>query len=371
MSEQAPNRALHTMVVGGYGCLGSRVTRGLVKELGHHVIVAGRDRDRARDFADGEGLDVTDRRIDLDRPKSFSGALDQVDLIINCADQSEAPHLAGAAVEGGLPYIDLTHDYEMLARILDMDDRAKETGARLMVGGGLSPGLVNLLARSAVEAVEQPEALHSFTHVELGPNTSETRMRQLSNITRKFPIMEGQYDGATTNHAESCVISFPPPVGRREAHRFALPDQFFYPDTLGVPNCASWLSLQPKRLAKLLHGLAKTHIAPLVGQKRLNGLAGRVARELAKESNDGGWMLMVEASGKHTTRRVTATGRYGVEDTAALFAIELARLLMAGPQLEPGVWLPEEVLTVDAFFKHCGCQIAAEDLPRSDMAAAS
>ncbi len=361
------------MVVGGYGRVGSLVARGLVKELGHHVIIAGRDRDRARDFSTESDLRITDRRLDVNNPASLPGNFEQVGLIINCAGQRKKPYLAAAAIEKGLRYIDLTVDYQMIAGTIAMQDRAAEKGARLIVGCGLSPGLINLMAGFAAKVAQRAEALHSYTHLEVGTNTSELRRRELLDLTCQFPIMEGRYGRATTNYAESRAIDFPAPLGRRTAYRFAFPDQFFYRDTLDVANCASWLSLESKGLGALLHGLAKPRIGRLMGNRRFNALAGRLAGPLIKGAHEGsGWMLMVKAAGKHVTRRVAAAGRHGVAETAARFVIELVRWLDTGAEIEPGVWLPEEILALDDFIDPMtadGCRISAEDLPHDTAAA--
>ena len=42
---------------------------------------------------------------------------------------------------------------------------------------------------------------------------------------------------------------FPDPVGQRTVMRFAIPDQVYYPETLGVRRAGSWVALEPGWIA--------------------------------------------------------------------------------------------------------------------------
>ncbi len=45
---------------------------------------------------------------------------------------------------------------------------------------------------------------------------------------------------------------FPAPFGVRTACRFPVPDQIFYPETLGVRRAGTWVALDPEWIAPLL-----------------------------------------------------------------------------------------------------------------------
>jgi saccharopine dehydrogenase (NAD+, L-lysine-forming) len=114
--------------------------------------VTRRERARLR-RAIGHG--ARGRRIDIVVPSSIAAALAGVAVVISCVDQP-GRRLLWAAVERGLNYTDITPHLTELGRGLaydKIDAAARASGARLVLGTGIVPGISNVMVRALADAL--------------------------------------------------------------------------------------------------------------------------------------------------------------------------------------------------------------------------
>lgn len=101
---------MKTLVLGGYGNFGARICRALAGDAGIELLVAGRDAERARRFADSLDGPAGSARVDCNAP-DFARILAEldVDLVIHTAGpfQEQSYAVALAAARTGAHYIDL------------------------------------------------------------------------------------------------------------------------------------------------------------------------------------------------------------------------------------------------------------------------
>jgi saccharopine dehydrogenase-like NADP-dependent oxidoreductase len=138
------------LVVGGYGVVGRRIARDLAPDYPDAVVIAGRHVDRAGLLALELGHGARARAVDVTQPRSVEEAFDGIATVVSCIDQPE-PFLLHNAVERGLGYTDIT-PHLMTRRPTDaMRETARRSGARIVLGAGLAPGVSSVLARVAVD----------------------------------------------------------------------------------------------------------------------------------------------------------------------------------------------------------------------------
>jgi saccharopine dehydrogenase (NAD+, L-lysine-forming) len=89
------------LIVGGYGIVGQRIAAELAPGYPDCVVVAGRNIERANEYAAALGHGTRGRQIDVDQRTSIEAALDGVALVVSCIDQRE-PYLLQAAIAHGL-----------------------------------------------------------------------------------------------------------------------------------------------------------------------------------------------------------------------------------------------------------------------------
>lgn len=88
------------------------------------------------------------KSIDLYNSAGVSSEIKEHDLVVNCAGPfiNTAAPVARLCVEHGRDYLDLCDDIEAFDDLLALDEKAKNTGSRLLVGAGVSPGFTNVFA---------------------------------------------------------------------------------------------------------------------------------------------------------------------------------------------------------------------------------
>ncbi len=109
--------AKKVLVVGGYGTVGSELSRILSGQENIEVFIGGRNEYKAREAA--QNLNAGWRTIDLEKRESILGALKNIDLVINCFGGPFTGFnldLPEAAVERGIHYLDVSGSYEYTER---------------------------------------------------------------------------------------------------------------------------------------------------------------------------------------------------------------------------------------------------------------
>ena len=145
-------RAEGILIAGGYGEVGKQIAGDLAPDYPGRVIVGGRDESQALALAEALGNGTRALRLDIDDPASVGAALRGMSLVINCIDQRE-PHLLHATIARSLAYTDITAHLTFWRTALALDAEARQSGARILLGAGLLPGITNVLARAGAERV--------------------------------------------------------------------------------------------------------------------------------------------------------------------------------------------------------------------------
>jgi saccharopine dehydrogenase-like NADP-dependent oxidoreductase len=147
------------LITGGYGTVGCRVAADLASDYPDRVVVAGRNTEKATRLAAELGHGVRGRRGDVGDPGSVEATLDGVGVVMSCIDQPE-PHLLRAVIGRGLAYTDIAPHLMTRRPTEAMKAEAARSGAWIVLGAGLAPGILSLLARlgaDRVGAVEKVE----------------------------------------------------------------------------------------------------------------------------------------------------------------------------------------------------------------------
>ncbi|RWB96347.1 MAG: hypothetical protein EOQ57_26915 [Mesorhizobium sp.] len=146
------------LIVGGYGIVGRRIAIELARDYPGRLILGGRSLARAEAAATAIGLGVRGQRIDIAIPSSIVTALEGVAVVISCIDQP-GRKLLWATIERGLHYTDITPHLTELGRgsaFEKIDAAARASGARLVLGAGIVPGISSVMVRSLADALGEP-----------------------------------------------------------------------------------------------------------------------------------------------------------------------------------------------------------------------
>lgn len=338
------------LIVGGYGHVGHLIAADLAPRFPGRVTLAGRDGGRARAVANEIGYGAQGIEIDVTDAIAVDAALEGIAVVICCIDQGK-PHLLRSAVARGLAYTDLTAELDFWRVAWELGDQAKRTGARVLLGAGLFPGLSNVMARDAVDRAGPGGTLDTAVLLSVGDSFGPAALEWMMGAAdRTFTITEHGQDHRVRGMRDKRQMKFPNSFGTRTVHRFAFPDQVFYPETLGVHRAGSWVALEPSWIATVFTAAMRSGFAGVLSRTRLRRGMTHAFRWLqSRYAGRDTYVLAVEAEGPGGTARLGAVGRNASSGTAAS-AVVMADALIAGEGIDPGVHLPEQVFDPAPFF---------------------
>jgi saccharopine dehydrogenase (NAD+, L-lysine-forming) len=340
------------LITGGYGTVGRRVAADLAPEYPGNVVVAGRSTEKATQLAAELGYGVRGRRVDVGNPSTVEAALGGVGVVMSCIDQPE-PYLLRAAIRRGLAYTDIAPHLMIRRPTEAMKGEAAKTGARIVLGAGLAPGISSMLARLGADRVGAVESVESSVLLSVGDTYGPaSRAYLMEEIALPYAVRIEGREVPMRPFAESARVTFPQPLGGKTAYLFPFSDQVFFPETLGAQTALSRLVLEPPWLGKLLAALVRLRVTAIL--QRRAGSQERVQRLSAwlqhrYEGRD--WYgLVVEVQGARGRIRASLVGR-GQASGTAIGAAALVRALAEGEVEQPGTWLAEQVVPPEPFFE--------------------
>jgi hypothetical protein len=159
------------------------------------------------------------RRVTANRHQLVGGDVGAGVVVLAMA----GPHAATAAdlVRAGAHVVSTSGSVDDVRDLLDLDDTARGTGATLVVGAAVSPGLSGLLARELVGRLAGCDELHIARHGTAGPACA----REHHLALRGWAM--GWRDGGWIERPAGSgreLSWFPEPVGARDCYRGELSD---------------------------------------------------------------------------------------------------------------------------------------------------
>ncbi|CAE7405835.1 pksA [Symbiodinium microadriaticum] len=160
---------MKVLILGAAGGMGSVTARTVAQmEAGHQVIISDLDGDAANKLASELGPNATGLQLDvLDRP-AMAKAMEGVDLVLSCAGpfyKIGLPVLE-QVIDAGCHYADICDDWEPTLEFVELSEKAKAKGVCCLIGLGASPGISNMLAVSAADALDDVEEIITAWSIE-------------------------------------------------------------------------------------------------------------------------------------------------------------------------------------------------------------
>jgi saccharopine dehydrogenase-like NADP-dependent oxidoreductase len=340
------------LIAGGYGEVGRHVAADLAVRYPGRVVVAGRTPQHASAFAAELGRGVTARQIDVRDRDSVREALSGVRVAVSCVDQPER-YLLWGAIAVGARYTDVTPHLVQLggpAALKMLHDEARRTGARLIVGTGIVPGISSVMARAGYDHLGSAKRIETNLLLSAADRYGPASLKMiLEELSAPFPVTEEGRVRTVVPFAEGSAVGFGVSQRSRPAWLFPFSDQVFYPCTLGARTVFTRLALDPPWLGKLCAAMTYVGATRWIGHPGLRRRVEAGARQFKRHASDG-WSLVVEV-----TARDGGHVRYEVDShaqaRAAGVSAAITAVFLEQDECDPGAWLPEQVVRPDAFFR--------------------
>jgi saccharopine dehydrogenase-like NADP-dependent oxidoreductase len=338
------------LIAGGYGIVGQRLAADLAPDYPGRIVIAGRSQSHADEAAASIGYGVRSRCMDVTVPSSIAAALAGVAVVVSCIDQPGRA-LLWAAVERGLGYTDITPHLTELGRgqgYEKIDAAAKASGARLMLGTGIVPGISSVMVRRLADTVGGADEIETSLLLNAGDVSGPASFDYfLQELAMPFSI---HVDGRDrTAHAFSAPrpVEYPPPVGTQPSYLFPFSDQVLYPRTMAARTVLTRLAIEPGWMSKVLSVVASTGIARLLANDTIRHTIAE-QRKRAPSIKRAHFALRVDVRRGGKSGHATLVG-HTQADAAAAGAAGVARALIEQEISEPGAWMPEQVIDPTPF----------------------
>ena len=187
----------------GAGAVGVRAARQLVDTPGiDKVLVTARRADRATELGQAVGAE----------PIPFGELPSGIDAVALAVPGPSAVEFARRAVAAGTSVAAASDDADAVAGLLALDHAAREGGVTVAAGCALSPGLADVLARHAADALEGVDEIY-VARAGVGGESCAAALRR----ARRDRPVEWHGDAPLVERRHGAeLVWFPDPVGARE-----------------------------------------------------------------------------------------------------------------------------------------------------------
>jgi saccharopine dehydrogenase-like NADP-dependent oxidoreductase len=354
------------LIVGGYGVVGRRIAAELGPDFPGRVVVAGRSLARAEEAALAIGHGARGRIIDITEASSIAAALEGIAVVISCIDQPGRT-LLWAAVDRGLCYTDITPHLTELGRgagYEKIDTAARLSGARLVLGAGIVPGISNVMVRALANALGGADEIETALLLSAadisGPASFDYFLQELA---MSFTVHIGGEDRSARAFSAPRLVEYPPPVGAQLSYLFPFSDQVLYPRTMGVTTVVTRLAIEPAWLARIFSMIVQSGASHLLASEPIRRAIARRRRD-RPSANGARFALRVDVRRGQNSRRATLLGQTQA-DAAAMGAAGVARILIEGGVKEAGAWMPDQIVDPAPFLSRLASHGLRIEFPAS------
>jgi saccharopine dehydrogenase-like NADP-dependent oxidoreductase len=151
------------LILGGYGNTGRPLARLLLQESNAHLVLSGRNLDKARIYTDElnqafEGNRVGCVCVDASDLPSLRNACEAIDFVIVASSTSQfTRQVAQVALEKKVGYLDIQYSSQKISILKSMESAIQQAGCCFITDGGFHPGLPAFLVRYAAQFFDQLE----------------------------------------------------------------------------------------------------------------------------------------------------------------------------------------------------------------------
>jgi len=153
---------MRIVALGGCGVIGAAAVKAALDVTeAEEIVIADQNGESARKMADALGDRVTSAEIDVEDAAGIESLLADRDIVLNTVGpyyRFGLPVLK-AAIRSNTHYVDINDDWEPTLDMLECHQEAKEAGITAIVGVGISPGIMNLMAVRAMRELDTVDTI--------------------------------------------------------------------------------------------------------------------------------------------------------------------------------------------------------------------
>lgn len=155
------NRSI--LMLGGYGTTGKLIARGLLDKTDVPLIIAGRNPERAKEFADELNAEFTGARVTAEKADASKGGelrelFREARIVLVASSTSMFTDvIARAALDAQIDYFDIQYSSSKISYLKSLAAEIKRRELCFITDGGFHPGLPGVLVRWAAGEFDSME----------------------------------------------------------------------------------------------------------------------------------------------------------------------------------------------------------------------
>lgn len=362
---------MRILVLGGAGAMGTVTVRDLAESLDVSQIVIGDVSVEKANCVKNAIVSkkITVRHLDVSNQTDTVEAMKEADAVANALPYQFNIQAMEAAMKAGVSLADLGGVYHTTLEQLKLDEEVKKTGITILLGGGLAPGIAEVLAKYGADQLDFVDKVH-LIHGE--HNFSPARYKwSFRTILEEFtagPVVfqNGKYKKLPPFSGRQ-IVEFPDPIGKKTCCYGLASAVATLPQTIGkgvkaVAGLTSYTEEDKQRI-KVLNEMGLTRHKPIDFQNikvSPREFLLRCAPPPDVKAKDVA-SAIVEVTGEKRSEKVRCKysvtchfhEKYGVSAMAYLTGAPLSivsQLLAKGEISGSGALPPEEAIPPKPFF---------------------
>ncbi len=290
------------------------------------------------------------------RKDDLRAAAGQADLIIGpwIENPQEARDTALAAIAAGVPYLSPSSSPDVVEAVLSLDAHAQSVGTLAVAGMGWSPGITNLMVKSAVASLDTAH------RVRIGWVASSSASMSQAALSRALDLLTGE------SFVKQSGVRLNFPAGEQ-------PEPIFFPEPVGWRNLRLARASEPLTLGATFPELKEIVVKggltdsvveaivrssarlPAVGPLASRGLTDKLTRLVGRvrPATQPWSAVRADVTGIKDGRETTLT--YGLVDQLPNLLVAplvvAVKMLTSGADRPVGAMSPEAVFDPDEFFE--------------------
>jgi hypothetical protein len=216
------------LVLGGYGFFGSRICEALVRNPRIHLLIAGRDEQKATALAYKLGIGAQRAKvIDATSPQlALQFRKLEVGTVIHTAGpfQEQNYAVAQAAIQARCNYLDLADARSFVTGITRLDEAARAAGIAVVSGVSSLPALTSAVVDQYLDRFERLDAIRIGLSSGARVPGIATIQAVLGYAGKPFRVLENGQWIEVDGWLDRIEYEFAKPVGRRLLGRCDVPD---------------------------------------------------------------------------------------------------------------------------------------------------
>jgi saccharopine dehydrogenase-like NADP-dependent oxidoreductase len=177
------------LIVGGYGNVGTAVSKILAKKFPAKIIIAGRNIEKGQKLIDELNLKAKAVKLNLNTEDFNEISFEEIHTVINCVEFLKNSRLIHKCIQFKINYTELATSFEAYNRLLKFIKEFEDAGTCLVPGVGLMPGISGIFVQNAISRLKQISKVQSYVLLGLGENHGLDAIRwMMDNATKSYSL---------------------------------------------------------------------------------------------------------------------------------------------------------------------------------------